>query len=346
MVKSMGFSEADLLLEQWVRTGLIPGAVLDIRADGHSRFTKAYGSYSDGEQRHPIRTNTLFDVASLTKVCCTLPAILLLAAEGKLRLDESVSAYLPPFRHRKVTIRHLLMHTSGLPPDLPYVRRADSRNDVVEQIMQQELRSAPGERVSYSDLGYILLGRIAELVAGEPFDRFVSNRIHLPLGMTDARFVPGEDDILRCAATELVDGRYVRGQVHDEKAWHMGGVCGSAGLFATADDLAAYAQAWLFPDRQSVLPANLLRESLQDPLQGRGLGWEVIHDGAPRPISSGKLWPSGSFGHTGFTGTSLWIDPVHRITVVFLTNAVHYGRNHRLKELRPVLHDAVLASCQ
>jgi CubicO group peptidase (beta-lactamase class C family) len=332
------------LVKDWVRDGIIPGAVLDIACCQQFRFQKSYGSYSDGSLERPIQLDTQFDIASLTKVTATLPAVLLLTAQRKLSLDSPVQVYMPEFRHEKVTLRHLLMHASGLPPDLRFVPRKERRPKLIEEIVEQELTFMPGENMKYSDLGMILLGIIVERAAGEPLDQFVRREIFEPLGMNNTQFNPDPELRDRIAATERVDGAFIVGNVHDEKSFHLGGISGSAGLFATASDLARYAAWWLEPESWDLVPPSLMREATAHPIRGRGLGWEVWHDPGRVP-SCGESWPTGSFGHTGFTGTSLWIEPIRGLSVVFLTNAVHFGRNNRIRELRPILHEAVLSSC-
>ncbi|TXK83737.1 serine hydrolase [Paenibacillus sp. N3.4] len=336
--------KVDRLVEGWLQEGHLPGAVLDITLMNRIRFQKSYGSFSDGIMQHPIRLDTLFDIASLTKVTATLPAILLLVAQGKVSLDNSVSAYLPAFRHQQVSVRHLLLHASGLPSDLPMRSRKEKRPDIFEETLAQELIFQPGEDMRYSDLGMILLGIIVERVASVPLDRFVKQHIFDPLEMYSTVYNPGPEFQERIAATEPLDGTFIRGEVHDEKSFQLGGVSGSAGLFATADDLTRYAAWWMKPESKDIVPPLLLREAIGHPVRGRGLGWEVSHDPAFVP-SCGISWPTGGFGHTGFTGTSIWVEPNQGISVIFLTNAVHLGRNNKIRELRPILHEAVLSSC-
>lgn len=334
----------DRLVEGWLQEGLLPGAVLDITISNRMRFQKSYGSFSNGTEKLPIRLNTLFDIASLTKVTATLPAILLLTAKGEISLDAPVQKYLPAFRHPSVSIRHLLQHASGLPSDLPVRPREDKRPELLAEIFAQELQFVPGEDMRYSDLGMILLGTIVERVTGESLDRFVKQYVFDPVGMFDTVYNPEAKLIERVAATEFVNGSFIRGKVHDEKCFQLGGVSGSAGLFATADDLTRYARWWLAPESCDLLPLSLMREAAGQSVRGRGLGWEVSDVPAYVP-SCGVSWPSRSFGHTGFTGTSLWIEPEQGISVVFLTNAVHLGRDNKIRELRPILHDAVWSSC-
>jgi CubicO group peptidase (beta-lactamase class C family) len=336
--------KVDQLVKDWVRDGVIPGAVLDITCSQQLHFQKSYGSYSDGSLERPIQLDTMFDIASLTKVTATLPAVLLLTVQGKLSLNSPVKAFIPEFRHEKVTMRHLLMHASGLPSDLRFVPRKAGRPGLIGEIIAQELTFLPGENMQYSDIGMILLGIIVEHAAGEPLDQFVRRKIFEPLGMNNTQFNPDPKLRDRIAATEQVDGAFIVGEVHDEKSFHLGGISGSAGLFTTADDLAKYAAWWLEPESWDLVPPPLMREATANPIRGRGLGWEVWHDPGSVP-SCGESWPTGSFGHTGFTGTSLWIEPNRGLSVVFLTNAVHFGRNNLIRKLRPILHEAVLSSC-
>jgi CubicO group peptidase (beta-lactamase class C family) len=335
--------KVDRLIEGWLQEGLLPGVVLDITISNRFRFQKSYGSFSNGTKKCPIRLNTLFDIASLTKVTATLPAILILASKGEISLDAPVQNYLPEFRHPLVSIRHLLQHASGLPSDLPVRPREDKRPTLLAEIFAQELQFLPGEDMRYSDLGMILLGIIVERVTGETLDRFVNQYVFAPLGMSDTYYNPENKLIERVAATEFVNESFIIGKVHDEKSFQLGGVSGSAGLFATADDLTRYARWWLAPEGCDLLPPKLMREAAGLSVRGRGLGWEVSDAPAYVP-SCGASWPSRSFGHTGFTGTSLWIEPEQEISVVFLTNAVHLGRDNKIRELRPILHEAVWSS--
>ncbi|WP_248926099.1 serine hydrolase domain-containing protein [Paenibacillus hamazuiensis] len=340
----MQMDNVDKLVQSWVRERKIPGGVLSVDVNNRFRFQKAYGSFSDGAAERRIALDTMFDLASLTKVVSTLPAVLTLVAAGKLGLNDRVIQYIPEFAHKEVTIRHLLMHSSGLPADLPYEPRTAQGRRVLDDVLKQELLAPPGTKVLYSDLGMILLGEIVARISGEPLDRYVRKAVFGSLGMTETRFNPDASLKSRIAATELVDGAYVHGEVHDEKCLHLGGVSGSAGLFGTADDLARYARFWLEPEKFGIIPAELMRQATREPFQNRGLGWEVLEDPQSPPYSCGTLWTPGSFGHTGFTGTSLWIDPSRELTVIFLTNAVHFGRNNPLRHLRRRLHDEIFAS--
>ncbi|TVY10185.1 serine hydrolase domain-containing protein [Paenibacillus cremeus] len=336
--------KVDRLIEGWISEGLLPGAVIDIAICNRFRFSKAYGTYSDGIKRTEVQLDTLFDIASLTKVTATLPAVLLLADAGKLKLDHPAQEYLREFCQPQVTLRHLLQHAAGLPADLPVVPRHAQRPGLLGEIFGAQLDFPPGESTRYSDLGMILLGLVVERVAGERLDRFVSRTIFEPLGMRDTMYTPPQELRHRIAATEWVDEAYVHGEVHDEKSFHLGGVSGSAGLFSTASDLTRYASWWLQAERHPLLSSSQRTEAVGSPVRGRGLGWEVLQE-TPFSPSAGKSWPLGSYGHTGFTGTSLWIEPERGLSVVFLTNAVHLGRGNRIREFRPILHDTVLSLC-
>ncbi|MEX2415573.1 MAG: serine hydrolase domain-containing protein [Paenibacillaceae bacterium] len=337
--------EYDELVQGWVRDRKIPGAVLDITAKEGFRYCKAYGDYDTGiGARQDFSVDTLFDLASLTKVIATLPAILMLVAEKRLSLDDWVQKYIPAFRHSQISIRHLLNHTSGLPADLPYQPRYMVNRQVIHEICELELVvERPGEYVLYSDLGLILLGHIITIITRERLDHYMNRVLYTPLGMNDTMFRPDEFLRERTAPTEFVDGAYIHGKVHDEKSFHLGSISGSAGLFSTADNVARYARCWLYPDDQTNIPPILMQECLINPKDNRGLGWE-IWSGQGRVPSCGIHWSPGSFGHTGFTGTSVWIDPHRELIVVFLTNALYYGRGNSIRELRPLLHDSIYTS--
>lgn len=335
------------MLDSWIADGQLPGAALRVMHKGEVVLAHDAG-VRHRESGQPVNAKTLFDLASLTKVTATLPAILQLLAEKRFSLDERLARFFPecPEDKREITVRHLLTHTSGLPADLTPRRRDEPPLVVPELVFAQPLLAPPGTQVVYSDLGMILLGLIVEKITGMPLDRYVQERIFQPLGMVDTCFRPAPQRRGNTAATEYCSIRhaYICGDVHDEKAFLLGGVAGHAGLFATADDLLRYSRFWLYGN-EAVLP-RAWRETAGQcwtrPLNGsRGLGWES--NWGESIISCGRLFGRDSFGHTGFTGTSLWIDPQQEVAVVFLTNAVHLGRDHALRQLRPVLHDAVMA---
>ncbi|MGM8213816.1 serine hydrolase domain-containing protein [Virgibacillus sp. W0430] len=318
----------------------ILAAVLVVQKDGEIRFIKSYGILKgNGNETKKTSTVTLFDLASLTKVVATLPSILLLHQEKELNIDDSIKKYIKDFKYSNVTIRQLLQHTSGLPADLSYKNRNETRA-VLEEIIQTNVIDKPIKKVNYSDLGMILLGKIIEKVTGTGLDHFTRQYLFQPWKMNHTLFRPSATLIDKIAPTELFQGRYIHGEVHDEKAFQLGGVSGSAGLFSTAEDLSKYANYWLFPEHQSLLKKETMNLVQKKIIENRGLGFEVLNDN-DKELSCGKLWSKGSFGHTGFTGTSVWMDPMEKLSVVFLTNIVQLGREHRMQKIRKELHTLI-----
>ncbi|UAL47345.1 beta-lactamase family protein [Sutcliffiella horikoshii] len=332
-------------LDSLIENKELPGAVLYVSKNKQIQCHKAVGRFiAADEQNYPVKENTLFDVASLTKVVATLPASLLLLSRGDLHLEKQVQHYLPEFRHKKVKVEDLLTHRSGLPPDLPYVAR-DGQRDVMDGIYRTELRQDPGISVAYSDLGMILLGKIIEKTAGQPLDTFTNEHIFTPWGLHNTGYKLPPNMKAFSSSTEKFGAHYIQGEVHDEKALHLGGVSGSAGLFSTAKDIAKFAEHFLYPEEQDVIPPALMRMATLHKQSNRGLGFEVWNVEGD-PLSCGQSWPKGSFGHTGFTGTSVWIDPQNELIVAFLTNAVHYGRSTNIRTIRKTLHSMIYSSIQ
>lgn len=327
-------------IKELVETGEIPGGVLYVSKKDEVKCLEAYGSFTNkGGVKQRIHANTLFDVASLTKISATVPSILYLVAKGELKLDTKVRAVMPEFRHNVVTIEHLLTHTSGFSADLPYMERKIER-DVLGEIYQKELNYEPGQKMIYSDLGMILLGKITETVTGQSLDVFVKEQLHEPWGMKDTRFNLSQEAKGQAASTEKYQGAFIQGEVHDEKAYQLGGVSGSAGLFSTIGDMATYARILLYPESQSIIPPAYLKMAVEHRQFNRGLGFEVW-SGIGEAPSCGEKWSTGSFGHTGFTGTSLWVDPTNELIAVFLSNAVHYGRETPIRSIRKKLHTLI-----
>jgi len=339
----------DRLVESQVGSGCYPGAVVVVARNGLVAHRRAYGYRSLYPEREEMTLDTLFDAASLTKVAATLPVVLRLAEEGALGLDDRLSLYYPAFTggwKDRVTLRHLLTHTSGLPAHRHLYSLLPGPEAVEGYIASLDLEYEPGTRVVYSDLGFILLGKIAERLLGMPLDEAARRLVFEPLGMTDTMYRPGEAERARAAATEYVPGTgFLRGVVHDENARFMGGVSGHAGLFTTADDLAVYGEAWLEGGSLGgarILGGATVAEAVRPQTEGlgerRGLGWQLRGPGA----SCGDFLSMQAFGHTGFTGTSLWVDPVYRLVVVFLTNRVHPTRDNRcLLRARRLVHNVV-----
>jgi len=321
------------LLEQWVDQKLIPSAVLCINYQDTLIVNHAFGS---------AHIDTIYDIASLTKVTATLPSILLLMQASKLALDDRLVTHIPTFPHRDITIRHCLQHMTGLPGSLPYPQDRYATKNVWDDIYAQPLISKPGSIVRYSDLGMIWLGKVIENISGQSLSAYAQKHIYTPLNMQDTAFLPQLPEMNgRIAPTEWddVNKQYLQGAVHDEVSYRLGGVSGSAGLFSTAKDLSNYARAWLYPMDYALFTTDSINQCFKLPIEARGLGWQV--QDFTVPLACGENWPKGSFGHTGFTGTSIWIEPHKKLSVVLLTNAVHYGRQNKIVELRRQLHELI-----
>jgi CubicO group peptidase (beta-lactamase class C family) len=339
-----GAREVAALVDAVVADGAIPGAVAvtGVGPDGPTRTHIAGVTATGGE---PVDATTLFDLASLTKVLATVPVVLRLAELGELGVDDPVARFLPEVGHggaakAEVTLRHLLTHTGGLPAGRRYYLEADDPAEIRRRVRAEPLVAPPGTVMCYSDVGFILLGDVIEAAGGAPLDQLAAELIHRPLGLT-ARFRPDTPEV--CAATEVrSDGVAKRGVVHDENAEALGGVAGHAGLFATAGDVASFVRAWL-AEESPVLSAASRTEALKCHTTAlsarRGLGWVLRGDTWDH---MGTAWPATGAGHTGFTGTSVGLDPVSGLWVVLLTNAVHVGRQNRaVIALRRAVHDAV-----
>ncbi|WP_372638394.1 serine hydrolase domain-containing protein [Cohnella sp.] len=333
-----------------IEDGLIPGASVAISFRG-SRICYAAGLAVSAPNDCPAGLDTLYDCASLTKVAVTLPLILQLCEQNRLGLDAEASAYLPELRGggaARITIRELLAHTSGLPATHDFYSVPWS----LERILAFIGNEAPIERsvktVVYSDLGFIVLGAVASRLYGLPLDEAARRYLFEPLGMTKSGFCPDRSNLDAIAATEWSDelGGFWHGIVHDENARALGGVSGHAGLFSTAEDLLKYARLWLNPGGVSTSPLSktMAREATKLQTFGagssrRGLGWVLKGDEAD---VSGALMTPEAFGHTGFTGTSLYVDPGYQLAAVLLTNRVHYGRHLNVTGLRHSFHEAVV----
>ncbi len=350
-----GFAGIDSMMHQAVRDSVFPGAVLLVARNGVIAHFKAYGKMGYGKWDRPVPLNAIYDLASLTKVIATTTAAMLMAQSGQLDLDAAVQGYLPEFvgeNKDRVTVRHLLTHSSGLPPFKRYFLENLQPGEIIDRILKEPLEYEPGTQTRYSDLGMILLGKIIEKLSGQPLDRFCHDRIFEPLGMTETFFNPPAPLLDRIPPTENDPwrGRMVHGVVHDENAYALGGVSGHAGLFSSARDLAIFAQMMLNGGRYDdvrLLDRKIIEEFTrrQDIVPGstRALGWDT-----PGPRSSaGRLMSRKAFGHTGFTGTSIWIDPDRKLFVILLSNRVHPTRkNRKLYRFRPKLHDAIIGALQ
>ncbi len=319
-----------------------PGAVILVGREGKVVFRKAYGASQWVPDLRPMRVDMLFDMASITKSVATATAVMLLLEQGRLRLWDKVSDFIPgfqPFRDEEgkkgedIRIWHLLTHTSGL---LPFLRNEEIEKAIgipctleamVSHIADLDKLFSAGEEFLYSDLDFIILGFIIESVSGNPLEDFCRDHIFAPLKMEHTLFNPPEKLRTRCVPTEVEEGVLLRGVVHDPRARLLGGAAGHAGLFSTADDLTVFAQMLLnrgeFAGVRILSPLSVDRMTevySQAAFAGRGLGWDLDSGFS---TNGGDLFGPASYGHTGYTGTSLWIDPETRTFVIFLTNRVH-----------------------
>ena len=347
-------AKIDRVLARGIKAGGFPGGVVVIGRRGATVLQKGYGNLSWSGKSPVVPDETMYDLASLTKVVATTTAIMILYDQGKIHLDDRVSQYIPGFSggmKDDVTIQMLLEHRSGLPAGRDLWRIALTPGEARQAVIDTPLEYAPGTGYIYSDLGADLLGFIVEVASGERLDVFMQERVFEPLGMSDTFFRPHWTLRDHIAPTELTPprGYPLRGEVHDENAFALGGVAGHAGLFSTATDLAVFAQMLLNGGELngtriiSDSTVSLFTKRTQAP-GTRALGWDTCgHDG-----SCGKYLSQRAFGHTGFTGTSLWIDPDRDLFVILLTNRVHAARARRpskvIADVRADVADAAALS--
>lgn len=354
-------------LNQAVADGVFPGAVLLVSCRGEVRFHEAVGFAALRPRKIRMTRATIFDLASLTKPVATTAAVMRLMDRSALALEDAVSRFIPEFsdgEKDRVTVRQLLNHSSGLRAWEPFYKEvvAEGRRRpgfvgspaakrlVLDRIHRSRLVYRPGTKSLYSDLGFILLGELVERVGGLSLDRFCRNEIFRPLGMKQTFYIKtGAERRGRFAAAERSDWRkkIVTGQAHDDNAYVMGGVAGHAGLFGTATDLNRFARIILesLHGRDTFIPRKIVETFVTrqtTPGSSWALGWDTPSDSPPSPSSSGRFFSPRSFGHLGYTGASLWIDPEQDLTVVLLTNRVHpTSRNIRIRTFRPLIHDLV-----
>ena len=341
---SAGFAPIATLVEAAIARHELPGAVVLVGRHDQVVYQRAFGQRAVAPSPEPMTDDTIFDLASLTKVVATTTSVMRLVEEGRIRLVDPVAQFIPEFgRYGKssITIRHLLTHTSGLRPDLELEVEFQHAAEAIRRASEEVPTAPPGERFVYSDINFFLLGDIVRRVSGEALDAYAKKQIFDPLGMKETAFLPPDAWRARIAPTERCralawpcagagDGSvpFLRGTVHDPTARRMDGVAGHAGLFSTAADLSRFCRMLLHGGRLGVVrilsPATVARmmsPATPPELRSvRGLGWDID---SPYSANRGELFPIGSFGHTGFTGTSLWLDPGTKSYVIFLSNRVH-----------------------
>jgi CubicO group peptidase (beta-lactamase class C family) len=358
-------AQVDRLLESAVSARAFPGAILAIGRGGSLVRLRAFGRLSYDPGSPEVRTNTLYDLASLTKVVVTTTVAMMLVDDGRLDLDERVVSLVPGFtggRKDEVRVRQLLTHSGGLLWWAPLYEELRGREAYLERILEMDLDYPPGARSVYSDLGVILLGEVLERVAGEPLEAIARRRLFEPLGMVDTRYRPPVGLRSRIAPTERDPwrGRILLGEVHDENAFALGGVAPHAGLFSTAGDLARFAQALLNGgemDGRRIVNRSTVEQFTRRAgvaRSTRALGWDTPTNGEdprssvpgePGYSSAGSLFSPRAFGHTGFTGTSVWMDPDRQLFLILLSNRVHPTReNRRIGRVRARLADAVVGA--
>lgn len=348
------YPRVDAAIRAGIRRGLYPGAVVIIGRHNRILYQRGYGHFTWSRRSAvPGPSTTLWDLASVSKVVGTMSVALRFVDEGRLDLDAPVTQYYPAFGggdKDRVTVRMLLDHTSGLRPYLPFYRTAASREEAITELLADSLRRAPGTAPEYSDLNAILLGLVLERVGGAPLDSLVRQEVTRPLGMPQTLYRPPPSVLRRVAPSSSSHGQPVAGVPNDQNAVVFGGVAGHAGLFATGRDLARYAQVWL---RKGTLRkgrwvrAGTMQEFLTPGAQSgtRLLGWDSPDGDADEPTAFGERLSSSAYGHTGWTGTQIWIDPRRDMFMIFLTNRSFDPRRTRslagLRDVRSRLSNAV-----
>ncbi len=368
-VSTSRLAQIDDAIAQEISNKRLPGAVVLVARKGRIVWRKGYGARAVEPSREPMTIDTIFDLASLTKVVATATSIMILVERGKLRLSDPVSLYIPELKgegRERVTIEQLLTHVSGYAPDFDLRERWTGYDEAIKRLIKEPLRNPPGTRFTYSDIGFIALGEVVARVSGMPLDQFAQKNIFAPLGMTSTAFQPRSVLQTKIAPTEKRRGQlsylgdtaenagadgevWLRGQVHDPTSYRMNGVAGHAGLFSNAHDLAIYCQMILnggsYGGVRILAPltvAEMTRPRIVVSSGGtRGLGWDI---NTSFSTNRGELFPLGSFGHTGFTGTSIWIDPASEMFVVFLSNRVHPDGKGDVGPLRGRVASIVAAS--
>lgn len=345
---SSNLGNLDSIVQASIQNHDMPGAVVVVGHDGKVIYRKAFGNRSLEPKVEPMTVDTIFDMASLTKVIATTTAVMQLEEQGKIRMNDPVVKYIPEFGQNgkgDITVRDLLTHYSGFAPDIDLTPDFNSRESAYSLAFAATPIAPPETEFIYSDTNFIVLAALVERITGTTLDAYCAQNVFTPLGMSHTRFNPPGDWIPQIAPTQYDDhNQMLRGVVHDPRSRRMGGVAGHAGLFSTADDLSKFAQALL--DGSPVL-SQLAIKKMTSPEQPanlpaiRGFGWDID---SPFSSNRGELLPVGSFGHTGFTGTSIWIDPTTRTYIILLTNSVHPRGQGNVISLRVKVATAVAAA--
>ncbi|WP_345682162.1 serine hydrolase domain-containing protein [Novipirellula caenicola] len=329
-IKPNAFESIDDLVNQAIEQGKLPGAVVTIGHQGDVVFQRAYGHRQLEPTAVAMTVDTVFDLASLTKPIATATSVMTLVEKGRINLNDTVSQHLPEFgNHGKeeITIKQLLLHTSGLTPDNALSDYTESPERAIQNVMKLGLNYTPGSKFRYSDVGFIVLGEIVRRKTGMDLNAYSQQAIFAPLGMKETSYKPATPLQQRAATTQQRDGHWMQGEVHDPRAYALGGVAGHAGLFSTAADLSIYAAAMC--NRGSLDNTTIISEKTFAEMTAsysvpgdavRGLGWDKQ---SGYSSNRGKTMTDTAFGHGGFTGTAMWIDPELELFVIFLSNRVH-----------------------
>jgi CubicO group peptidase (beta-lactamase class C family) len=354
---SSRLAPAYALLDRAVDDGAFPGGVLTVGLNDQL-VVHPFGKFTRNAKAAPVRADTIYDLASLTKPIVTTTSVMILAQQKRLDIDAPLSRFLPewsygakndpnPVWRARVTPRMLLLHDSGLPAHRDFYRDAKGHDAILARVFAEPLVHEPGTQIEYSDLGFILLGEIVERLTGTSLAEFAQKEIFAPLGMNNSLFNPPRSLRARIPPTEndqTYRKRMIQGEVHDQNAWAMGGIAGDAGMFSTAGDVAIFAQMILnggIYAHHRVVSRAMVAEFTAHQTVGnsaRALGWDVALD----PGATGRFFSPHAFGHYGFTGTSLWIDPDHNLFIILLTNRVNPSvDNIKIRRVRPELHDAI-----
>jgi CubicO group peptidase (beta-lactamase class C family) len=340
-------------MEDGVAGGVFPGGVVVVGTRHRVLYSRGYGHFTwSPDSRTPDPDSTLYDLASLTKVVAATPAAMVLVQEGRLDLDRAVQDYLPEFvgeNKERVTVRHLLEHRTGLRAFLPLNEETSSPEEARHRVMTEPLRHDPGGRVVYSDLNAMLLGWVVESASGRSLDELAEERVYRPADMVHTLFRPARALRSTIAPVGLWRGHAIAGQLHDQNAVRLGGVSGHAGLYSTGADLARYAGVLLNQGRagsgEQVFQPGVVRHFTRRGPGNRALGWEMCDTSTTD--NHGALLSADAYGHGGYTGTSMWIDPERELYVIVLTNRVFAPRTRRsitkLKEIRGRVADAAVA---
>ena len=352
--KTLDFTNIAQLMQQAIADSVFPGAAMAIGTDKEIIYSNGFGHFTYDMQSPEVTTNSIFDLASVSKVVGTTSAAMILVDQNKMSLDDKVIKYLPSFNNKgkkNITIRNLLLHNSGLAPFKRYYDEFTNADEVINDIMNLSLVNPPGKKYVYSDLGMITLQKVIEKISSKSLDVFLEENLFTKLNMNQTMYSPSNEIKSNCVPTELDDFwrmRLLQGEVHDERAYMLNGVAGHAGLFSTVEDLSKFAMLMLNNgeyEGNQIISNEIVDEwtTKQTEQSDRALGWDT--KSIEGYSSAGKYFSKDSFGHTGFTGTSIWVDKNNKLFVILLSNRVHPTRaNKKISNFRPIIHDAVFES--